>query len=212
MDFISTDSSFTISSTKLTSDILIQAAKRTNTYLVTLSKLFSQLDFDIFYSLGQRNISGFLGEIYKNILSDEVQPFYPNPHPDGRPDILSLDSPHLLTYYQKCFELINGRSIPIKAKFSPFKYGGLEVKCCIGESTDKQKQQYRTAHNGIGFELYTPRVGYLNNINWWAHHSSSSNLLGLYYDYYAPEKNIPQILAAFYSTLSSDNWTKWKSR
>lgn len=208
MDFINTNSSFTISATEITSDMLIHAAKSTNIYLITLSELFSQINFDVFYSLGQRNLSGFIGEIYKNILSAEVEPFHPNPHPDGRPDILSLDSELLIDYYKECFNEINGRSIPVKSCFSPFKFGGLEVKCCIGESTAKQKEQYKNDHNGMAFGLYAPRVGYLNNVNWWAHHSGSSNLLGLYYDYYAPQNNMPQILAAFYSTLSADNWTK----
>lgn len=208
MNFINTEKNFIISETVITSETLINAAKRTNAYLVALSNMFSELHFDIFYSLGQRNLSGFIGEVYKSILSDQVKPFEPNPHPDGRPDILSLDTQRLLTYYQKCFELKNGRPIPLKSSFSPFKFGGLEVKCCIGESSDKQKKSYSLEHDGNGFDLYCPRVGYINNINWWAHHANSTALLGLYYDYYSQNSNIPQVLAGFYSALSSDDWQK----
>ena len=190
---------------RLTSSNLIDIAKATNLYIQNLVNIFNEIDFDIFYSLGQRNISGFIGEIYKNILANSFPELCSNPHPDGRPDILALDTQDAVNHYVECFAEINGREIPIKDMLTPFKYGGLEVKCSIGSSGKPQTQQF-IAENGHTFSLYESRVGYLNGVTWWAHHSSSNNLLGLYYDYYAPLHGIPQILAAFYSELSNDDW------
>ena len=81
MNFINTEKNFIISETVITSETLINAAKRTNAYLVALSNMFSELHFDIFYSLGQRNLSGFVGEVYKSIQMDDLI-FYHLTHND----------------------------------------------------------------------------------------------------------------------------------
>ena len=191
---------FTLSSAEL-----IAAAEETNNYIRNLVAIFSEIGFDIFYSLGQRNISGFIGEIYKNILSNKHEELLPNPHPDGRPDIIAIDSPAALAYLSECFEVVNGRKVPIKDRLTPFRFGGLEVKCSIGSSGKPQTERYISSF-GHSFMLYEPRVGYLNGITWWAHHSSASNLLGLYYDYYADCDGAPQVLAAMYSELTGEDW------
>lgn len=205
MDFIDYEEKIEIRNITLSSDDLISVAEDTNTYIRNFVKIFEEIDFDIFYSLGQRNISGFIGEIYKNILANYCPELCANPHPDGRPDILALDTPEAIRHYSDCFAEVNGRSIPIKDMLTPFEFGGLEVKCSIGSSGKPQTQRF-VEDNGHSFALYEPRVGYLDGITWWAHHSNSSNLLGLYYDYYAPFQGTPQILAAFYSELTSDDW------
>lgn len=205
MDFVNYNKRITIRDYSITSHDLIDAAFETNHYITRLVNIFSEIGFDIFYSLGQRNISGFIGEIYKNMLASKHPELIANPHPDGRPDILLLDTEETRSYYTRCFSTVNQRNIPIKDMFTPFAYGGLEVKCSIGTSGKPQTTRF-VADNGHTFSLYEPRVGYLNGITWWAHHSSSSNLLGLYYDYYRQCYNAPQVLAAFYSELTSDDW------
>ena len=207
MNFIDYKKTISIRNFSLSSADLIEVANDTNFYIKKLIQIFNELDFDIFYSLGQRNISGFIGEIYKNILANKFDTLCPNPHPDGRPDILSLDTEEIRNYYSTCFNNINGRLVPIKDLLTPFEYGGLEVKCSIGSSGKAQTTRF-IADYGHSFDLYNPRVGYLNGITWWAHHSNSSNLLGLYYDYYASENNIPQIIAALYSELTENDWNK----
>lgn len=205
MEYIDFGREIVIRNISLTSSNLISTAIDTNSYIRNLISIFNDINFDIFTSLGQRNISGFIGEIFKNILANNYPDLCPNPHPDGRPDILALDTPDAIKHYAKCFSEVNGRNIPVKDMFTPFKYGGLEVKCTIGSSSKYQTLQFISDHNHA-FSLYDSRVGYIDGINWWAHHSSSSNLLGLYYDYYAPFNGTPQILAAFYSELTSDDW------
>lgn len=205
MNYIDFNKTISIRNFTLTSAELIDAANATNEYIKKLVEAFNELGFDIFYSLGQRNISGFIGEIYKNILSNQIAHLCSNPHPDGRPDILALDTDEIKQYYSTCFNNVNGRLVPIKDLLTPFLYGGIEVKCSIGSSSKSQTTRFFNEH-GHTFSLYEPRVGYLSGITWWAHHSSSSNLLGLYYDYYAAENNIPQIIAALYSELTADDW------
>ncbi len=207
MEFLNSNKTIQLREDCITSDELIATAIATNSYIKSLVSSFNDLGFDIFYSLGQRNISGFIGEIYKHILAAKHEGFVTNPHPDGRPDILSLDTDEIRNYYKDCFTIINDRSVPIKDLFTPFKYGGLEIKCSIGSSSKAQTTRY-IQNKGHIFNLYEPRVGYLSSITWWAHHSSSSNLLGLYYDYYIKENGIPQIIAAMYSTLNQDDWNK----
>lgn len=207
MNFINLNKQIHIRDFTLNSSDLVEAANETNEYIQNLVSLFGELGFDIFYSLGQRNISGFIGEIYKNILANKFDNLIPNPHPDGRPDILSLDTEEIKEYYATCFRNINGRLMPIKDMLTPFQFGGLEVKCSIGSSGNLQTTRF-IADYGHSFSLYEPRVGYLNGITWWAHHSNSSNLLGLYYDYYEPTNKVPQVIAALYSELSSDDWHK----
>lgn len=207
MDFYDNNKTVRIRSFSLASADFIEAARNTNAYIKNLVQVFGPIGFDLFYSLGQRNISGFIGEIYKNFLANQFDALCLNPHQDGRPDILSLDTEEAQRYYQSCFNHVNGRPVPIKEQFTPFKYGGLEVKCSIGSSGKAQTARFAMEH-GHPFGLYDSRVGYLNGITWWAHHSSSSNLLGLYYDYYAPENHIPQIIAALYAELTGPDWNK----
>lgn len=189
-----------------TQDIL-EVVVEANNYLVQLSHLFHKMDFDLFQVLGQRNISGVVGEIFSRFFSKKFTDFKNNPHPDGRPDILHLGTEEVIEYYKnECFQQVNGRFIPIKSKLSPFPYEGIEVKCTIGNP----KTNYKfLLNNDIGkkeFELGIPRINYIHELNWWAHHTHSRSLLGLYYDYYSQENNSPQILAVFYSTLDVTDW------
>lgn len=205
MNYIDYNKTISIRNLTITSAELIDVANATNEYIKKLVDAFSKQGFDIFYSLGQRNISGFIGEIYKNFLASKIEVLCLNPHPDGRPDILSLDTEEIQQYYSTCFNTVNGRLIPVKDLLTPFLYGGIEVKCSIGSSNAPQTTRFYNDY-GHTFSLYEPRVGYLSGITWWAHHSSSSNLLGLYYDYYTAENNIPQIIAALYAELTSEDW------
>ncbi len=205
MVFIDYGKTIDISGFSLSSAELITVAEETNNYIRNLVPIFSETGFDIFDSLGQRNISGFIGEIYKNILANKHEELLPNPHPDGRPDIIAVNSPKAAAYLSECFVEVNGRKVPIKDKLSPFRFGGLEVKCSIGSSGTTQTERYISSF-GHSFRLYEPRVGYLSGITWWAHHGSADNLLGLYYDYYADYNGTPQILAAMFSELTGDDW------
>lgn len=202
MNYLDYHKTISIRDFSLSSASLIAAANETNSYITLLAKLFRNIGVDFFNSLGQRNISGFIGEVYKHVLANTYPILKPNPHPDGRPDILVLDTPKIIKYYSSCFLEVDGRNIPVKKLLTPFKYGGLEIKCTIGEmDTKKFIKKY-----GRACSVYDSRVGFINQINWWAHHNSANNLLGLYYDYYQARQKAPQIIAGFYAKLSDGDW------
>ncbi|SFQ37362.1 hypothetical protein SAMN05421670_1811 [Psychrobacillus psychrotolerans] len=190
---------------------VIDAVSETNNYLLTLSELFIELDFDLFEVLGQRNLSGLIGEIFSVFLAKKSNFLLNNPHPDGRPDIIFCRNDVELDYFTKgCFIDVGDRKFPLKSALAPYLYGGIEVKCTIGDPIKEYRKTIREEYNNVkeNFELYMPRVKYLKDLNWWAHHTHSSNLLGLYYDYYSKSNNLPQILAVFNSELVQTDWNK----
>lgn len=205
MDFTDCHKSIRVRNLVVNSSDLICAATETNYYIEQLTQILNDLGFDIFVSLGQRNISGFIGEIFKNMLANRLDGLITNPHPDGRPDILAVETDEIKRYYSICFETINGSSVPIKDMLTPFRYGGIEIKCSIGSTSKSLSDRYYQLY-GHGFDLYDPRVGFVDGITWWAHHNSATNLLGLYYDYYAAKHGIPQIISGFYAELLPEDW------
>jgi hypothetical protein len=52
-----------------------------------------------------------------------------------------------------------------------------------------------------GFEVGMPRVGGLRSITYWAHHTHSENLIGLYYDFVEARRGMPQVLAVMHAEL-----------
>lgn len=187
---------------------IIEAVVDTNNYLISLDELFRKIGFNLFITLGQRNLSGVIGEIFSRFLAAKQNNLVNNPHADGRPDILNLDTEEIFRYYESCFNNVGEKRMPIKNMLAPFKYGGLEVKCTIGDPITKYKKMLESKLGKSDFEIGIPRIEYLSNLNWWAHHTKSSNLLGLYYDYYEEYDYLPQILAGFYGNLNADDWRK----
>lgn len=198
-----------IANHNLNTELILEVVVEANNYIIELNKLFKEIDFDLFEALGQRNLSGVIGEIFSRFFVNKFNDFIINPHPDGRPDILHLSNENIHNYYHKqCFTNIDGKSIPIKSKLSPFPYDGIETKCTIGSPKNNYKLQLENNTGKKNFEIGMPRIDYLSDLIWWAHHTHSRNLFGLYYDYYQEEANLPQILAVFYSDLHVDSWAK----
>jgi hypothetical protein len=189
---------------------IIDIVVRSNVYLLALKDLFNKLDFDIYVRLGQRNLSGFIGEVFSSFFVKEVEGFFTNPHADGRPDLIDVSTPEALDYYnKKCFinSISNDRS-PIRSCFAPFSYGGMEVKATIGNPINGYKHQLRKL--GISeFYVGMPRIDYLSTITYWGHHTSCENLIGLFYDYYKELNGVPQILVVMQSELiPAVDWNK----
>ncbi|PCH93857.1 MAG: hypothetical protein COB83_13040 [Gammaproteobacteria bacterium] len=192
---------------QLDSKILLSVVVDTNKYIQELYKLFDEIEFDIFDVLGQRNLSGVVGEIFSRFYCLAFSDFVLNPHPDGRPDILNITVPEVKNYFDDfCFEINQGKKTPVKSNLSPFKYKGIEVKCTIGDKVSNYKKKLKESTGLDSLEIGTPRVNYLSSMQFWAHHKHSNSLLGLYYDYYENSECLPQILAVFYSELVADDW------
>jgi hypothetical protein len=187
---------------------ILKSIVLTNEYINKLYDVFEKLNFKLFEILGQRNISGVIGEIFSRFFCKNVEGYCSNPHPDGRPDIFPMIDKVVCDYYtNECFQALGKKLIPIKAKFSPFIHGGFEVKCTIGNQNNNS-ERLKADTGKTSFEMGMPRIKYLSSINYWAHHRHSSNLLGLYYDYYSAQKNRPQVLAAFFAHLNPNDWNK----
>jgi hypothetical protein len=180
---------------------ITKVAVATNEYLHSISKYFEELNFHVFDTLGQRNISGFIGEVFSNIFVKKISGFVVNPHGDGRPDLIDISTKKSQDYFNSnCFEHSGDGVFPIRSNLAPYKYGGLEVKSTIGIPVGNYKALLRK--KGLdSFSIGMSRIDYLKSITYWGHHTSCKNLLGLYYDYYEDLKGTPQVIAVMQSEL-----------
>ena len=194
---------FQIDEFQVSTDMVLKAVVATNNYLVNLDNECKKLNVKFFDALGQRNLSGFIGEVYKKFLADNLEIIKLNPHPDGRPDLIFYKSHD---YYNSGFQEVGGKLIPNKTYFTPYNYGGIEIKCTLGTHSIPKKDKIE--RNNKPFEIYEPRVNYLKGVTYMAHHSHNINLLGLYYDYYQGSNCCPQILTGFFSKIEKEDWGK----
>lgn len=173
---------------------LSTAVDITNEYLVNLPLKFNS-DGLVFYNiLNQRNLSGFIGEVFKSAICHFSEGFVTNPHPDGRPDILDLRADEANKFFvSECFD--QSGKFSIRENLAPFPFGGVEIKCTIGN-----------IKNASGLNIGTSRVNSVTGINYWAHHAHECNLLGVYYDYSDDHSGMPQIMALIYTKLNSKDW------
>ncbi len=194
----------------ITPDQVIDIVVMSNQYLASLTPMFAQIGFDIYESLGQRNLSGFVGEVFSKSFGKIVPNFESNPHGDGRPDVLDLTSTEAKIHFQKecCVSGLDKRKTLKKKLLAPFKYGGLEVKSSIGSPSGDYKKRLQ-ALNVPNFFIGMPRIDYTSSITFWGHHTNCKSLIGLYYDYVDEVGGSPQILAVMYSELDPDiDWNK----
>jgi hypothetical protein len=157
---------------------------------------FQDFEVDVFALLGMRNLSAFLGEAFGAMLAKSAAPlFVSNPHQNGYPDLLLLDE-----IGKAHWDSLSGRRRE-KQPFSPFSYGGLEVKATCGTvPTAKQMSKKGLQKPGIG----DSRAALLRGYDWKAHHRESNHLMGLLWDFV---DGAPTIAAVFYSSnLTEDSW------
>lgn len=172
---------------------ITDATVTTNAYLKELPTFFGTSVHSFYSTLNQRNLSGFIGEVFKHALSSIDSELVPNPHPDGRPDVLVIREPEVSSYYDSCFRAED--NAPLREKFAPFQYGGVEIKCSIGNITKASQ-----------FDIGDSRVSKVTGITYWAHHAHECNLLGIYYDYCEHNEKNPQIKAITYAKICEDDW------
>lgn len=175
---------------------LQEATQWANKYLEELPGLFDSSIVQFYTTLNQRNLSGFVGEVFKHVLFTLNKNFMPNPHPDGRPDIINLKSTIEKNYFEEfCFDPLT--RAPLREYLAPFKYGGVEVKSSIGNTP-----------NAGNLEIGQSRSGLITGLNYWAHHAHECTLLGIYYDYCSLANNSPQIKGLVYCQLEETDWNK----
>ena len=186
------------SKTIISNEQLLQAINFCNNALRTLDEQTQQFDINIFAVLGMRNLSGMVGEYFaksvQRFAGDDLQS---NLHQDGYPDLLLTNTAERLAYYQTLYTIIKGKKYPKdKALFSPFKYGGVEVKATCG-STPPATTRPKPL---IGEQ----RIQLVNSFDWKAHHRETNNLLSIFWDFI---DDVPTVAGCFYrNDLVIDDW------
>jgi len=184
----------------ITNDNILNAINFCNDALCTLDEQTKQFDINIFETLGMRNLSGMVGEYFaKSVQKNSENALHSNLHQDGYPDLLLTNTEERLAYYYSLYTEKQGKKYPKdKALFSPFKFGGVEVKATCG-STPSAKIVPKPL---IGEQ----RIDLLNKFDWKAHHRETNNLLAVLWDFI---DGIPTITACFYSNeLTINDWGK----
>lgn len=184
----------------LTIEELINAIDYCN---VALRKLYEQakdFDINIFEVLGMRNLSGMVGEyLGKSIQKIANGKFQSNLHQDGYPDLLLTNTKERKAYFGTLYTVRNGKKYPKdKSLFSPYKFGGVEVKATCGSTPSASV----TPKPLIGEQ----RISKVKSFDWKAHHRETNNLLAIFWDFI---NEVPTVAACFYrDDLTIDDWGK----
>lgn len=179
---------------------LIKAINFCNDAIRTLDEQTKQFDINIFEVLGMRNLSGMVGEYFaKSVERFSAGNLQSNLHQDGYPDLLRTNTAERLRYYQTLYTETAGKKYPKdKSLFSPFKYGGVEVKATCGSTPPASV----TPKPLIGEQ----RIDKLTSFDWKAHHRETNNLLSIFWDFI---DEIPTVAACFYrNDLTTNDWGK----
>jgi hypothetical protein len=177
----------------LSPELLRRAVFAANRTIEIVHDLSIANNVPIFELLGLRNLSSFVGEIFARELAVlEHGKFLPNPNQDGYPDLCAL-TPEGQEYVR---EREKNGEMTKKAFWSPYPYGGVEVKGTCGNTPAASK----IAKPKIG----ESRIPILSSAEWKAHHRESNNLLGLFWDFI---DGLPTILAVFFrNDLVPTDW------
>lgn len=179
---------------------VVQAINFCNNALYDLHEQTQRFDINIFAALGLRNLSGVVGEYFASSIARFSQGnLTSNLHQDGYPDLLAVDTEERRAYYHTLYVEKNGKLYPKdKVLFSPYRYGGIEVKATCG-STPRADIHPKPL---IGEQ----RIDLLQSFDWKAHHRETNNLLAIFWDFL---NGIPAIVACFYrNDLTIDDWGK----
>lgn len=182
----------------LTNRQVVDAIHFANQALDALNQQTQAFDINIFETMGMRNLSGIVGEyLGKSLQRISNGDLHSNLHQDGYPDLLLTNTPVRKRYFESLYSVINGKKYPHdKASFSPYKYGGIEIKATCG-STPPASQIPKPL---IGEQ----RISLINSFDWKAHHRETNNLIGILWDFI---DGVPTIVAAFYrNDLVPDDW------
>lgn len=179
---------------------IVEAIQLTNHKITELSSRLSSLNINLFETLGLRNLSGTVGEIFVQSISDVTKSkVIKNPHQDGYPDLLRKDTSFHEEYFHSCVDIKNDKIYPKdKELFSPYKYGAFEIKATCGETPPAKKIPKPL----VGEQ----RIQILTKFDWKAHHRETTKLMSLVWDFI---DETPIIVAVFFRTdLTEEDWGK----
>jgi len=164
-------------------------------------KIIDEIDevsVDIFSILGLRNMSAFVGEVFATAFCQQSPKFLiRNPHQDGYPDILIMDS-----LGKAEWDSLDGRRDE-KGPFSPFTAGGIEVKATIGSVPSPMQCRAKAMERPA---MGDRRIDVLKGYDWKAHHRETNNLAGIMWDFIDGKPRLTGIF--FSSSLVETDWGK----
>lgn len=175
--------------------VVLKAAVASNRAFELIHDLFITYEFPLFELLGLRNLSSFVGAVFGRetwrLMNDKV---FLNPHQDGYPDLCAATTEGLVY----CQERNQRGEMTAKSFWSPYPYGGIEVKATCGNTP--------AAKTAPKPKIGESRYPLLTSAEWKAHHRDTNNLLGIFWDFV---DGLPTLLAAFYrNDLTTDDWGK----
>ena len=182
----------------VTNEQILEAINFCNNALRTLNDQTQEFDINIFEALGMRNLSGIVGEYFaKSVQRFSNEGLHSNLHQDGYPDLLLTYTAEQKAYFDTLYTVENGKKYPRdKALFSPYLYGGIEVKATCGTTPSASVVPKPL----IGEQ----RISLLKTFDWKAHHRETNNLLSILWDFL---DGVPTIVACFYrNDLVTDDW------
>lgn len=177
---------------------LLEAMNLTNDNLKKLHDITAESGVEVFEALGMRNLSGFIGEFFVSSLEKcSNGHLIKNPHQDGYPDLLYVQSEASKAHFKEIVTLKDGKMYPKeKALFSPYKYGGLEVKATCGATPSASVAPKPL----IGEQ----RVDRMTSFDWKAHHRDTNHLISILWDFI---EGLPTVVAVFFrDDLTEDDW------
>jgi len=185
----------------LDSNDVLNSIDLANAAIKGIHESTNKFNINIFNILGLRNLSGFIGEIFAySILEHSDGKLIGNLHQDGYPDLLLVNTKERLEYFETLYYERNGKKSPRdKKSFSPYKFGGIEIKASVGSVPPATETSPKLV---IGEQ----RIHTLTSFDWKAHHTETNNLLAVLWDFI---DELPTIVACFYrNDLEIDDWGK----
>lgn len=179
---------------------IVDAMNFANEALYVTYQSAQSFDTNIYEVLGMRNLSGVVGEYFgKGLQRNSNGMLHSNLHQDGYPDLLLINTPEKKAYFDTLYTIKNGKKYPKdKSLFSPYKYGGIEVKATCGSTPPANKIPKPL----IGEQ----RIDLINSFDWKAHHRETNNLISILWDFL---DGMPTIVASFYrNDLNINDWGK----
>lgn len=183
----------------LTTEDVLNAIHWANDALISINSATREFDINVFDTLGMRNLSGMVGEVFgKSVKYYSGGRLEGNLHQDGYPDLLLVDTEDKLTYYHSLYRVEGDKKYPYnKRDFSPFRYGGIEVKATCGSTPTATETTPKPLIGEQRFQI-------VNAFDWKAHHRDTNNLLGVLWDFI---DGVPTIVACFFrNDLTVDDW------
>lgn len=177
---------------------VVNAINFSNDALLKLNATTQEFDINIFETLGMRNLSGLVGEYFaRSIMRLSNGNLQSNLHQDGYPDLCLTDTEIKKKYFESLYTEENGKKYPFsKEVFSPYRYGGIEIKATCGSTSPASIHPKPL----VGEQ----RVSLINSFDWKAHHRETNHLLAVLWDFINEN---PTIVAAFYQDdLTKDDW------